>query len=125
LTEFKFDVLWDDLSIKEHLYFYARIKGITAQNETHIVEEALQRVKLHHLGDRLTKRLSGGEKRRLSIAIALVGSPSVVFLDEPSTGLDPEVRRMIWDIIDKSREGKAIVLVCFNNISYNIFVIFC
>ncbi|ORY24436.1 hypothetical protein BCR33DRAFT_755844 [Rhizoclosmatium globosum] len=52
----------------------------------------------------------GGEKRRLSIAIALVGNPSVVFLDEPTTGLDPEVRRLIWNIIQDARDNKTIIL---------------
>ena len=60
--------------------------------------------------DRLTKGLSGGEKRRLSIAISLLGNPAVVFLDEPTTGLDPEVRRLIWNIVNNARIGRTVVL---------------
>ena len=66
-------------------------------------------------GDALHQRtahLSGGQKRRLSIAIALIGKPSIVFLDEPTTGLDPETRRNIWDILMRERkeQGRTIVL---------------
>ncbi|KAJ3113607.1 hypothetical protein HK100_001931, partial [Physocladia obscura] len=106
----QFDILWEDLTIEEHLYFYARLKGATASNENDYVRQALENVSLTSLADRLTKRLSGGEKRRLSIAIALIGQPKVVFLDEPTTGLDPEVRRLIWNIIQKAKEGKTVIL---------------
>lgn len=80
----QFDILWDDLTISEHLYFYARLKGITSNQEDMEVEKCLQKVKLENFRDRKTKGLSGGEKRRLSIAIALIGDPAVVFLDEPT-----------------------------------------
>ncbi|KAJ3395761.1 hypothetical protein HDU80_010204 [Chytriomyces hyalinus] len=106
----QFDIHWSDLNVQEHLYFYARLKGIPAELETTAVEESLRRVSLETLAMRLPTQLSGGEKRRLSIAIALVGNPAVVFLDEPTTGLDPEVRRMIWNIIQDAREGKTIIL---------------
>ncbi|KAJ3196136.1 hypothetical protein HK101_009969 [Irineochytrium annulatum] len=106
----QFDILWDELTVGEHLYFYARLKGIDAKDEKECVRKALANVSLSSLETRLTKGLSGGEKRRLSIAIALIGDPSVVFLDEPTTGLDPEVRRLIWNIITFAREGKTIIL---------------
>jgi ABC-type Na+ transport system ATPase subunit NatA len=82
----QFDILWEDLTVGEHLYFYARLKGVGVTEERAAVEAALAKVSLTTLEHRPTKRLSGGEKRRLSIAIALVGEPSVVFLDEPTTG---------------------------------------
>jgi len=106
----QFDILWEDLTVEEHLYFYARLKGISAADEAAAVKKSLETVSLFDLRKRLSKALSGGEKRRLSIAIALVGNPSVVFLDEPTTGLDPEVRRLIWNIISDSKEGKSIIL---------------
>ena len=61
-------------------------------------------------GNSLVKKLSGGMKRRLSIAISLVGNPRVVLLDEPTTGLDPSSRRHLWDVILNSKKGKCIVL---------------
>ena len=59
---------------------------------------------------RTSKALSGGLRRRLSLAIALIGSPPVVFLDEPTTGLDPETKRNIWGLIDKFKRGRCVVL---------------
>ncbi|KAI9344589.1 hypothetical protein BDR26DRAFT_857228 [Obelidium mucronatum] len=106
----QFDILWEDLTVAEHLYFYARLKGVAGGKEIEAVEQSLKQVSLEALRNRLSKTLSGGEKRRLSIAIALVGNPSVVFLDEPTTGLDPEVRRLIWNIIQDARENKTIIL---------------
>ncbi|KAL2917002.1 hypothetical protein HK105_203434 [Polyrhizophydium stewartii] len=106
----QFDILWDDLTVSEHLYFYARLKGISPSEEREAVRIAMANVALTGYENRLSKGLSGGEKRRLSIAIALLGSPKVVFLDEPTTGLDPEVRRLIWNIVNNSKQGKTIVL---------------
>ena len=83
----QFDILWEDLTVEEHLYFYARLKGISRADEHTAVTESLKRVSLEAFRWRLSKGLSGGEKRRLSIAIALVGNPMVVFLDEPTVCL--------------------------------------
>ncbi|KAF9413059.1 hypothetical protein BGZ94_000850 [Podila epigama] len=104
------DILWDDLTVGEHLYFYARLKGVEAKDEREAVLASLNAVSLLPFENRLTKGLSGGEKRRLSIAIALVGNPGIVFLDEPTTGLDISVRRLIWDIIGQAKQGRTIVL---------------
>ncbi|KAJ1530067.1 hypothetical protein HK096_008642, partial [Nowakowskiella sp. JEL0078] len=104
------DILWDDLSVGEHLLFYARLKGVSKDKEKVAVDEALKTVALLDYYKRLSKGLSGGEKRRLCIAIALVGSPKVVFLDEPTTGLDPEVRRLIWSIVNDAKKDKTIIL---------------
>nr|KAJ3412372.1 hypothetical protein HK105_002369 [Polyrhizophydium stewartii] len=106
----QFDILWDDLTVSEHLYFYARLKGISRREEREAVNIAMTNVALTDFANRLSKGLSGGEKRRLSIAIALLGSPKVVFLDEPTTGLDPEVRRLIWNIVNNAKQDKTIVL---------------
>ncbi|CAG8495571.1 10808_t:CDS:2 [Ambispora gerdemannii] len=104
------DILWADLTVEEHLLFYARLKGIPPKAESEAVKIALEQVRLEPFAGRLTKGLSGGEKRRLSIAIALIGNPAVVFLDEPTTGLDPEVRRLIWNIVHDAKAGRTIVL---------------
>ena len=92
----QFDLLWPTLSVEEHLYFYARLKGIPGKEIARKVNTALQEVKLTKFKDFQSSALSGGMKRRLSVAISLVGDPQIVFLDEPSTGLDPENRRQLW-----------------------------
>ena len=115
----QFDIQWDELTVGEHLYFYARLKGIIPSHERKAVKYALESVALLKFENRLTKGLSGGERRRLSIAIALLGEPKVVFLDEPTvitfnqTGLDPEVRRLIWNIVNEARAGRTVVLVFY------------
>ena len=92
------------------MLFYARLKGITADDEKVAVDQAISDVSLGQFSDRLIKGLSGGEKRRVSIAIALLGVPKVIFLDEPTTGLDPEVRRLIWDVVNESKSDKTVIL---------------
>lgn len=94
----------------EHLLFYGRLRGIPASQEREAAIKAIESVSLTPFTDRFTKGLSGGEKRRLSIAIALLGDSPLAFLDEPTTGLDPEVRRVIWDIIQTAKQHKTIVL---------------
>ena len=94
----------------DHLLFYARLKGITGQMAFKIAKAAAESVRL---GNALTKKsseLSGGMRRSLSLAIAFIGGPSVVFLDEPTTGLDPETRREIWGLIESKKSNRCIVL---------------
>jgi ABC-type multidrug transport system ATPase subunit len=108
----QFDLLWSELTVEEHLLFYARLKGIKEKDEVQMVKKALEEVHLTEKKDMLTKFLPLGMKRRLSIAISLVAKPKVVFLDEPTTGLDPETRRQLWNILQDCRSDKkrAIVL---------------
>jgi ABC-type multidrug transport system ATPase subunit len=106
----QFDVLWPELTVKETLLFYARLKGSSPAQEHSRVDRAIEEVYLTKFSDLKTRELSGGMRRRLSVAIALVGEPRIVFLDEPTTGLDPENRRQLWDILAKCKEGRAMVL---------------
>ncbi|ORX81188.1 hypothetical protein BCR32DRAFT_232892 [Anaeromyces robustus] len=104
------DILWNDLTVEEHILFYARLKGIPRKGEEEAIHDSLNSVGLLDFRKNLVKGLSGGEKRRLSIAIALVGNPKLVFLDEPTTGLDPDVRRLIWSILEEISQGRTIII---------------
>ena len=108
----QFDVCWPELTIEQHLRFYARIKGVNKADETRAILSLIEDVGLTeaHKAKRTSKALSGGMRRRLSLAIALIGQPPVVFLDEPTTGLDPETKRNIWSLIDKFKKDRCVVL---------------
>ncbi|KAJ3339490.1 hypothetical protein HDU93_008204 [Gonapodya sp. JEL0774] len=102
------DILWEDLTVVEHLLFYARLKGIPPSQELQAVAASIETVRLSDHAKKLAKKLSGGEKRRLSIAISLVGNPLCVFLDEPTTGLDPEfspVPGLVGNVFEELMRG--------------------
>ena len=77
------------------MYFFGRIRGLSPDSLKDKVPTLLQKVGLKPFADRLCGRYSGGNKRKLSLALALIGDPKVLFLDEPSTGMDPEARRKV------------------------------
>jgi ABC-type multidrug transport system ATPase subunit len=104
------DVLWDNLTGKEHLMFYGRIKGLKGDDLKNEVKYLLEKVKLTSARNKVSKKYSGGMKRRLSVAIALMGAPQVVFLDEPSTGLDPKSRQDLWNVINEYKQHASIIL---------------
>jgi len=108
----QFDVVWDDLSVEQHLVFYSMAKGVPRKKAKLAARLAAEKVELD--GDAFTTaaaKLSGGMRRRLSIAIAMVGNPRVLFFDEPTTGLDPEARRQIWRIIQRERSPQRAIIV--------------
>ncbi|KYQ94390.1 ABC transporter A family protein [Tieghemostelium lacteum] len=104
------DYLWEDLDCVETLLFYARLKGVEKQFEMHAVEQALREVELWNFKERLVKELSGGMKRRLSIAVSIIGDSKIIFLDEPTAGLDLQQRRLLWTILNNIRKDKSIIL---------------
>ncbi|CAI9266696.1 unnamed protein product [Lactuca saligna] len=106
----QFDILWDALSGQEHLYLFASIKGLPPASLKTVVQKSLAEVRLTEAARVTTRSYSGGMKRRLSVAIALIGEPKLVFLDEPTTGMDPITRRHVWDVIENAKKGRAIIL---------------
>ncbi|XP_032221027.2 phospholipid-transporting ATPase ABCA3-like isoform X2 [Nematostella vectensis] len=107
----QFDALIDQMTGREVLYMYARLRGVPEQDIPGAIEELVVSLLLTGQVDKLTKNLSGGNKRKLSTAIALVGDPPVVFLDEPTTGMDPVARRLLWDALSRVRaEGRCIII---------------
>ena len=106
----QFDLLWDLLTAEEHLELFGRIKGIPEQSLQKEVETRLHQVRLTDSAKSVSSSFSGGMKRRLSVAISFIGDPELVFLDEPTTGMDPISRRQVWKIIEEAKVGRAIVL---------------
>ncbi|CAH9126173.1 unnamed protein product [Cuscuta epithymum] len=106
----QFDILWDELSGQEHLQLFASIKGLPPSSIKSVVQTALTEVKLTEAASMRASSYSGGMRRRLSLAIALIGEPKLVILDEPTTGMDPITRRHVWDIIEDAKKGRAIIL---------------
>uniref|UniRef100_A0A7S3G9R0 ABC transporter domain-containing protein n=1 Tax=Palpitomonas bilix TaxID=652834 RepID=A0A7S3G9R0_9EUKA len=106
----QFDLQWADLTVEEHILFYARLKGIPAAQEKGHVQACLESVGLYRFAQRKSSKLSGGMRRRLSVAISLVGHSSIVLLDEPTTGLDPASRRNLWSIIQNAKGSRVILL---------------
>jgi len=104
------DLLWETLTSREHLTFYGRLKGLEGKPLEQAVDKALKDVNLYEVGDKQAGQYSGGMKRRLSVAISLIGDPKVVYMDEPSTGLDPSARQNLWRVIKEARVGRAIIL---------------
>lgn len=109
----QFDALFELLTAREHLQLYARIKGIIEADIPAVVEAKINEMGLIEYADRSAGTYSGGNKRKLSVAIAMIGEPSIVFLDEPSTGMDPVARRFMWEIISDivtKREKCSLIL---------------
>ncbi|HEU5009172.1 MAG TPA: ABC transporter ATP-binding protein [Gaiellaceae bacterium] len=99
--------VYGDLSIRENLSYFARVLG--APRET--IDALLARVELTELSDRLVRRLSGGQRARVSLAAALLADPDVLVLDEPTVGLDPVLRRDLWDFFHTLAESGTTLLV--------------
>ncbi|XP_047390358.1 phospholipid-transporting ATPase ABCA3 isoform X1 [Sciurus carolinensis] len=107
----QFDALLDHMTGREMLVMYARLRGIPEHLIDPCVENTLRGLLLEPHANKLVRTYSGGNKRKLSTGIALIGDPAVIFLDEPSTGMDPVARRLLWDTVARAREsGKAIVI---------------
>uniref|UniRef100_A0A8C0GHW2 P-type phospholipid transporter n=1 Tax=Chelonoidis abingdonii TaxID=106734 RepID=A0A8C0GHW2_CHEAB len=104
------NVLFDILTVEEHIWFYGRLKGLSGEQVKEEVKQIIQDVGLPHKRREQTKNLSGGMQRKLSVAIAFVGGSQVVILDEPTAGIDPYSRRGIWELLLKYRKGRTVIL---------------
>ncbi|XP_063592166.1 phospholipid-transporting ATPase ABCA3-like [Penaeus indicus] len=104
------NMLFIDLTVLQHLLFFGRLKGMTKKDARKEAEELMQRLELKEKKNMFGNQLSGGMKRKLCLAIALIGGSKVVILDEPSSGLDPESRRWVWEVVQGER-GRRTVLV--------------
>nr|QST14975.1 ABCA1-1 protein [Diaphanosoma celebensis] len=105
------DALLPRLTGAEHLQLFARLRGIRPQDIDQVVSESLRKLSLVPYKDRCAGTYSGGNKRKLSTAVSLIGNPTVVFLDEPSSGMDPGARRSLWDAVLKAvRDSQSVLL---------------
>jgi ABC-2 type transport system ATP-binding protein len=105
-------VLWEALTCRENLTFMGNMYGVEKRALENRVNELLDYLSLTDKADQLASKLSGGMKRRLNVALSVVHHPEIVFLDEPSAGLDPQTRQLLWDFIRtlRDKEGKTVIL---------------
>lgn len=106
----QFDVLFDYLTCKEHLELVCELKDIPRGEVQGQIAEILQIVMLGDHVNKISKSLSGGMKRKLSLAMALVGGSQLIILDEPTSGLDVESRRQVWDLIKRIKMNRSIIM---------------
>jgi len=109
----QFDAIFEGLTVKEHLEIYASLKGIQPAIRGRLVQRAMEDMDLLDYVNIRANNLSGGNKRKMSVAMALLGNPPLVFLDEPSTGVDPQAKRFMWNIVSKIstlRKKSAVII---------------
>ena len=121
----QFDALFDLLTAEEHLRFYGTLKGLSGEELEKQINMLLNVLNLNKYRHRKAGTYSGGNKRKLSVAMSMIGNPPIVFLDEPSCGMDPVSRRHMWEFISKTMGGRAVLLtthrfVCFCTLVYHV-----
>ncbi|MDZ5663254.1 ABC transporter ATP-binding protein [Nocardioides sp. S-58] len=99
--------VYDDLTVAENLSFFVRVLGVDRSS----VDRAIEAVSLGDHRDQVVGRLSGGQRSRAGLAVALLGEPDLLVLDEPTVGLDPVLRRDLWALFHRIADGGAAVLV--------------
>ena len=99
--------VYDDLTVRENLAFFARVLGVDPGE----VERSIAAVDLGSHADQVVGRLSGGQRSRASLAVALLGEPSLLVHDEPTVGLDPVLRQDLWGLFHRIADSGAAVLV--------------
>ncbi|CAM9812712.1 unnamed protein product, partial [Sphacelaria rigidula] len=109
------DPLLDLMTVHETLLLYGGLKGVGSQESPltalkKAATDAMSAVSLGATGSQLAGTLSGGNKRKLSLAVALIGEPPVLLLDEPSSGMDPGARRSMWEVIASLSTSRSVIL---------------
>ncbi|XP_021270813.1 ATP-binding cassette sub-family A member 6-like isoform X2 [Numida meleagris] len=112
----QFNLHFEALTVKENLRIFAHIKGIRWKEVEQEVQKVLVQLDLTDLQDVHADALSGGQKRKLSLAIALLGDPQVLLLDEPMVGLDPYSRHHVWELLVERRAAGRVTLICTQSV---------
>ncbi|XP_013380678.1 ATP-binding cassette sub-family A member 17-like [Lingula anatina] len=100
-----------DLTCREMLYLIGRLRGVTETDLEHVIDDVIECCLLTSQADDVIDSCSAGTKRKLSTAIALIGKPTIIFLDDPTTSVDPLSRRKIWSVLQEIRQqGTTLVL---------------
>ncbi len=108
-------VLYDRLSARENIQLIAQMHGMTKKDYKEKTDDLLGKMSLLDRAGDLVKKYSGGMKRRVNILMAVIHDPDVIFFDEPSAGLDPQSRRVVWDFLkDYQKKSKTIILTTHN-----------
>lgn len=102
------DVLFTKMTVRENLIFYCKLKSV--DNMDQVIDQTLNKFNLTDRQDAFANDISGGQKRKLQLAIALLGDSKIVLLDEPTSGMDPTARRETWEIIRQAKQDKIIIL---------------
>lgn len=103
-------ILWDILTVEEHLRIFAKIKGVPSDKIEQSIKDIIAECGLTEKTHVKTGLLSGGQKRKVCVAMALIGGSKVVFLDEPTSGMDPYSRRNMWELLRRAKKGRVIIL---------------
>lgn len=106
----QFDILWSSLTVYEHFKFFGMMRGLLGAELEASIKEIARKVELYESLHSNVSTLSGGMRRRCSLGIALMGKVDIVFLDEPSTGLDPKKRRAFWKMIIDLQQERTFVI---------------
>lgn len=106
----QFDILWDRMTAYEHMRMFSKIKGVQNSDIDEQSDEILKQVNLYDIKHAQVGSFSGGMKRRLSVAISVIGNPKIIFFDEPTTGMDPVSRHNVWELMQSLKKDKTIIL---------------
>ncbi|HET6924344.1 MAG TPA: ABC transporter ATP-binding protein [Candidatus Saccharimonadales bacterium] len=103
--------VYGDLTVRENLQYFATMVGLRRGHARHMVGDVLDTVHLTDKGGVLVRDLSGGQRQRVSLAVALLGNPELLVLDEPSVGLDPVLREQLWEVFHElTQNGRTVII---------------
>ena len=106
----QFDVLWDELTALDHMYLFSQIKRVYYKGIEKFFNKRLREVGLLESANLQVGKYSGGMRRRMSVALSTIGDPNIILMDEPTTGMDPVSRRQVWDLIQKMKKDRVLIM---------------